>query len=151
MEQRPWKAISASQDFPCILWNPKVHYRTHKCSPPVPILATSIQSIPPHPTPWISILILSSHLRLGLPGGLFPSGFHIKTLYTTKPKYLAADQGRMRTQWDNIDRTLPCVNLNIMTYHALKWRQAYLDAALQVVGSACHWFRNQRGGTRPHP
>ena len=29
--------------------------------------ASSIQSIPPHPTSWRSILILSSHLRLGLP------------------------------------------------------------------------------------
>ena len=44
--------------------------------------ASSIQSIPPHPTSWRSILILSSHLRLGLPSGLFPSGFPTKTLYT---------------------------------------------------------------------
>jgi len=29
--------------------------------------ASSIQTIPPHPTYWRSILILSSHLRLGLP------------------------------------------------------------------------------------
>ena len=41
-----------------------------------------IQSTPPHPTFWRSISILSSHLRLGLPNGLFPSGFPIKTLYT---------------------------------------------------------------------
>ena len=40
-----------------------------------------IQSIPPHPTSWRSILILSSHLHLGLPSGLFPSGFHTKRLY----------------------------------------------------------------------
>ena len=33
----------------------------------------------PHPTSWRSILI-SSHLHLGLPSGLFPSGFPIKTL-----------------------------------------------------------------------
>ena len=37
--------------------------------------ASSFQSIPLHPTSWRSILILSSHLRLGLPSGLFPSGF----------------------------------------------------------------------------
>ena len=36
----------------------------------------------PHPTSWRSILILTSHLRLGLPRGLFPSGFPAKTLYT---------------------------------------------------------------------
>jgi len=42
--------------------------------------ASPIQSIYPHPTSWISILILSTHLRLGLPSGLFPSGFPTKTL-----------------------------------------------------------------------
>jgi len=44
--------------------------------------ASSIQSIPPHSTSWRSILILYSLLRLGLPSGLFPSGFPTKTLYT---------------------------------------------------------------------
>ena len=40
-----------------------------------------IQSTYPHPTSWRSILILSTHLSLGLPSGLFPSGFPTKTLY----------------------------------------------------------------------
>ena len=43
--------------------------------------ASSIQSISPHPTSWRSILILHSHLRLGIPSGLFPSSVPTKTLY----------------------------------------------------------------------
>ena len=39
--------------------------------------ASPIQSTCPHPTSWRSILILSTHLHLGLPIGLFPSGFPI--------------------------------------------------------------------------
>ena len=47
--------------------------------------ASPIQSIYPYPTSWRSFLILSTHLRLGLPSGLFPSGFPSKTLYTPSP------------------------------------------------------------------
>ena len=43
---------------------------------------SSVQSIPLHYTSWSSILMLSSHLCLGLPSGLFPSGFPTKNLYT---------------------------------------------------------------------
>jgi hypothetical protein len=41
--------------------------------------ANSIQSPRLPPTSWRSILILSSYLRLGLPNGLFPSGFPTNT------------------------------------------------------------------------
>jgi len=72
--------FSAGQEFSRILWNPKVHYCFHKCPPPVPILS---QLDPVHnPTSCRSILILSSHLRLGLPSDPFPSGFVTKTLCT---------------------------------------------------------------------
>ena len=47
--------------------------------------ASPILSIYQHPITWRFILMLSTHLRLGLPSGLFPSSFHTKTLYTPSP------------------------------------------------------------------
>ena len=62
--------LTASQEIPRILWNPKVHYRIYKCPPPVLIL---------------SQVILSSHLCLGNPSGLFPSGFPNQNPVCTSP------------------------------------------------------------------
>ena len=47
--------------------------------------ASPKQSIRPKHTSWWSILILSSHLHLGLPSSLFPSCFPTKPLYTPVP------------------------------------------------------------------
>ena len=44
--------------------------------------ASSIQSIPTHPTSWKSFFIFSYLLRLGLPSCLFPSDFPHQTLNT---------------------------------------------------------------------
>jgi hypothetical protein len=69
--------LQATQEILRVLGNPKVHYRTHKRPPPVPIL--SQPNLVHTPTYRRSVSILSSHLRLGL----LPSGFPTKTLYAS--------------------------------------------------------------------
>jgi hypothetical protein len=91
MEQSPfWEAKTSwtTREIPRILWNPKVLNRIHKSSPPVPILSQIDPLHAPHPTSRRSILILSSHLRLGLPSGLLPSGFPTKALYKIRHAYV---------------------------------------------------------------
>ena len=61
MEPRKFLTVPTSDRHPSLSW------------------ANSIQSPRPPPTSWRSILILSSHLHLGLPNGLFPSGFPSNT------------------------------------------------------------------------
>jgi hypothetical protein len=82
MELSPsWEAVNraATQEIPSILLNPKINYRVHKSPPLVPILShiNPIHTIPS----YLSNLILSTHLRQGLPSGLLPSGFSTNILY----------------------------------------------------------------------
>jgi hypothetical protein len=72
--------------------------------------ARSPQSIPPHPIFLRSILILSTHLRLGLPSGLFPSGFptnilyaFLHTAYSQKPFY--SDSHGLKTRKSHISKS----------------------------------------------
>jgi len=115
---------STSQEMHRILWNPKVHYRVYTCPYPKPDQSSQC----PHPTPWRSILILSSHLRRDLPSCLLPSGFPTKTLYSytrllspipaTCPTHLILDLIN-RTTFGEQYRTLNL--LLVVQLHTVAW------------------------------
>ena len=85
MVQSPsWEAnwFAASQQIPRISRNPKFHYRTHKHLPPLCILGQpNPVHIPTSHLPEIHPNIIHPS-SLGLPTGLFLSGFPTKNLYT---------------------------------------------------------------------
>jgi hypothetical protein len=73
---------SASQDIPCVLQKPDVHNHILNFPPLVPVLSQSnpVHDLPAHFLKIPFYIILLS--LCSLPSGLFPSGFHTKTLYT---------------------------------------------------------------------
>ena len=63
MQQSPWETdrFAASQEIPRILWNPKFHYRIHKCPPPV----HNIKQVDPFSSPTLHFL--KFHINIILP------------------------------------------------------------------------------------
>ena len=94
----PWSTVllekltgsAASQEIPRIFGNRRFLTVTTSARHLSLPWANSTQSPQLPPTSWRSILILSSHLCLGLPNGLFPSGFPTRTLCTPLPSSIRA-------------------------------------------------------------
>ena len=73
---------SASQENPRIFWTPIFNPAFTKARHLSLFWAKSIQSTAPHPTSWRSILILSSHISLGLPCGVSHSILSCLNVFT---------------------------------------------------------------------
>ena len=79
--------------------------------------ASSTQSMLPHTTSRRYILTLSSHLRLVLPSGLFPSGFPTRTLYTPLLFLMCATYPAHLILLDLITRTYGVRSINYSATH----------------------------------
>jgi hypothetical protein len=99
MEQSPWEANQSLQlenKFPIFLWNPQNFTVLTSARHLSLSWANSIQSPSPLPTSLWSILILSSHLLLGLHNCLLPSRFPTNTVWVFDGIELARHRDRWR-------------------------------------------------------
>ena len=100
--------------------------------------AKSIWSMPPHTTSWESILILSSHLRLGLPSGLFPSRFLTKTPFKPLlfPYVLHAPPTSFFSIWSHQTRS--------WYYDCYMWHQIFRETS-DLRYTVSNVYRHQMG------
>jgi hypothetical protein len=100
---RDTASCATTWEIPSILRKPKVHYHIHNSPPLVPIVSLTN---PVHTTPsYISkILLLSAHLRLGLPSGLIPLYSRRNSCFLTSGLF-----ANHTAVWNEIQHTIPAL------------------------------------------
>jgi hypothetical protein len=157
MQQSPsWEAnrFAASHEIPRNLWNPKFHYRNHKCPPPVSIPS---QLDPVHtPTSWRSILIVSSHLPPGSPQWTLSLRFpHQKPVHASplpKPRYTWHMGELLTTNWKHDRWQGPNWVLHTCSTHVMCLCQSNVKRhAVPLTDTHWHTARHTAVGTTVRP
>jgi hypothetical protein len=78
----------------------EVHYRIHKGSTLVTVLSQMNSVVPPYPISLLSIFIVSSHLSIRLPSGIFSSDFSTRILYAS---LLFPNRHKLHMQFLSVD------------------------------------------------
>jgi hypothetical protein len=116
---------ATTRELPKLLWNPKVHYRIHKSSPRALVMS---YTKPVNTTDYISpraILILSTHLCLGLPSGLFPSASPTNNQYEFLPSH-PLRLGHSNYNWRGLEITkLFVMQFSPLSRHFIPLRPKY--------------------------
>jgi hypothetical protein len=105
--------------------------------------ASSVQSIFPHPTSWRSILILTSHLRLGLPSSLKVS-IQVRgkcSWYEKKNQFLRwgiVNTSPNTPSWRNTPCRLPATAYSIYSQLPSTWEAVPPSA---IWGRALPWWQ----------
>jgi len=101
------------------------------------LLYSQVPATCPYPEPdqtsqcphLISYLILSFHISLGLPSGLFPSGFPTKTLYTPLLSAVRATCPVHLILLDSITRTILGEEYSTVQYSTLEYSTVQYSTA----------------------